>query len=145
VVFIGSWLPRRRRRRYGPPPGGGPAYGPGYGPGYGPPPGYYEYRRPSGSCLRDLLFLNAGCCLAESLGCGMDAVYLTPATVRAAPRTGAGRRPAERMITGVRAYQRQLSPRRPPVCRFRGCSAPSVECQGADNASLSLRSTRLEA
>jgi putative membrane protein insertion efficiency factor len=131
VVFIWSWPPRRRRRRYGPPPG----WGPGYGPGYGPPPGYYGYRRPGGSCLRDLLFLNAGCCLAESLGCGMDAVYLAPETLRAARRTAGPGGAAERMIAAIRVYQREISPRRPPVCRFTpSCSAYSVEALGRHGA-----------
>jgi putative membrane protein insertion efficiency factor len=129
VVFIWSWPPRRRRPRYGPPPGWGQGYGPGYGRGYGPPAGYgYGYRQPSGSCLRDLLFLNAGCCLAESLGCGMDAVYLAPATLRASRRTPASGGVAERMIAAIRVYQREISPRRPPVCRFTpSCSAYAVE------------------
>jgi uncharacterized protein len=124
MVFVGGWGPRRRRPRYGP--------GPGFGRGYGPPPGY-GYRRGhggggggSGSCLRDLLFLNAGCCLAESLGCGVDALLVAPSTVR---HVHAGPRGLQnRMIAAVRTYQREISPKRPPVCRFTPtCSAYAVE------------------
>jgi putative membrane protein insertion efficiency factor len=122
VVFIWSWPPRRRRPRYGAPPG----WGPGYGPGYGPPPGYYGYRRPGGSCLRDLLFLNAGCCLAESLGCGMDLLYVAPSAARSLRLDGRGS-VADRMIAAVRFYQREISPKRPPVCHFTpSCSAYAV-------------------
>src|SRR4051812_16963353 len=75
MVFVwnSGWGPRRRR---------GPGYGRGYG-GYGPPPGYRGgYGGGGGSCLRDLLFLNAGGCLAESPRCGGDAFLLAPATPR---------------------------------------------------------------
>jgi uncharacterized protein len=139
MVFIWSsgWGPRRRRpprgygRGYGPPPGYGPpgyGYGRGYGPGYGPRRGYGGG---GGSCLRDLLFLNAGCCLAESLGCGGDAFLLAPSTIRSV-RSGAteepGTRLADRMIAAVRVYQREISPKRPPVCRFTpSCSAYAVQ------------------
>src|SRR3954470_3561480 len=119
MVFVwnSGWGPRRRR---------GPGYGRGYG-GYGPPPGYRGgYGGGGGSCLRDLLFLNAGCCLAESLGCGGDALLVPPTAVRhvhAGPRG-----PRTRMIAAVRTYQREISPKRPPVCRFTPtCSAYAVE------------------
>ena len=125
MVFIWRSRGGRRRRR---------GYGPGYGgPGYGPPPGY-GYRRGygggGGSCLRDLLLLNTGCCLAESLGCGMDLLYVAPSTARSLRRTdGGGRRTvAERMIAAVRVYQREISPKRPPCCRFTPtCSAYAVQ------------------
>jgi uncharacterized protein len=121
MVFVWGWGPRRRR----------PGYGRGFG-GYGPPPGY-GYGRGyggggggSGSCLRDLLFLNAGCCLAESLGCGVDALLVAPSAAR---HVHAGPRGARnRMIAAVRTYQREVSPERPPVCRFTPtCSAYAVE------------------
>jgi putative membrane protein insertion efficiency factor len=125
MVFIWRSGGGRRRRR---------GYGPGYGgPGYGPPPGY-GYRRGygggGGSCLRDLLLLNTGCCLAESLGCGMDLLYVAPSTARSLRRTdGGGRRTvAERMIAAVRVYQREISPKRPPCCHFSPtCSAYAVQ------------------
>jgi uncharacterized protein len=127
VVFIWSsnWRPRRRRRGYGPPPGYG--YGPGYGRAYGPPRGY-GYRR-NDSCLRDLLFLNTGCCLANAIGCGVDGLFLVPTTVRHVHRAGTGRgRVADRLVAAVRVYQREISPRRPPCCSFSPtCSAYAVE------------------
>ncbi|MGY1706495.1 membrane protein insertion efficiency factor YidD [Geodermatophilus sp. SYSU D00697] len=134
MVFIWSsnWGPRRRPpRRY---------HGRGYGRGYGaygpPPPGYgYGYRRGYGggsdSCLRDLLFLNTGCCLANAIGCGVDGLFLVPTTVRHVHAAGTGRRGTrvrDRLVAAVRVYQREISPRRPPVCRFEPtCSSYAVE------------------
>src|SRR4051812_19928266 len=124
MVFIWSSGGRRRRR----------GYGPGYGGGYGPPPGY-GYRRGyggggGGSCLRDLLLLNVGCCAAESLGCGTDAFLLAPTTVRAvrAASPGKGTALADRMIAAVRYYQREISAKRAPCCRYTpSCSAYAVQ------------------
>jgi uncharacterized protein len=132
MVFIwgSGWGPRRRRRGYGPGyggPGYGRGYGPGYGRGYGPG---YGGGGGGGSCLRDLLLLNVGCCAAESLGCGGDAFLLAPTTVRAIRSTGTGQRTgaADRMIAAVRVYQRQISPKRPPCCRYAPtCSAYAVQ------------------
>jgi putative membrane protein insertion efficiency factor len=127
MVFIWSsgWDPRRRRPRRG--------YG-GYGRRYGPPPGYgygYGYGRRNDSCLRDLLFLNTGCCLANAVGCGMDSMLLAPTTLREVREAGTGERGtrlAERMIAAVRVYQRRVSATRPPCCRFTPtCSAYAVE------------------
>ncbi len=131
MVFIWSsgWGPRRRRPRrgyggYG--PGWGRGYGPGYGPGYG-----YGHRRGNDSCLRDLLLLNTGCCLANARGCSMESVLLAPTTVREVRRAGTGRRGtrvADRLVAAVRVYQREISPRRPPCCRFTPtCSHYAVE------------------
>ena len=123
MVFIWSsgWGPRRRRPRRG------------YGHGYGPPPGWgygRRYRRDD-SCLRDLLVLNTGCCLANALGCGTDSFLLAPTTLREVRRTGTGERGTrltDRMIAAVRVYQREISPRRPACCRFEPtCSAYAVE------------------
>ncbi|WP_369254673.1 membrane protein insertion efficiency factor YidD [Geodermatophilus amargosae] len=132
MVFIWSsnWRPRRRRR-YGPSRGYGygPRFGPGYGRAYGPPPGY-GYRR-NDSCLRDLLFLNTGCCLANAVGCSVDGMFLVPTTVRHVHRAGTGprgSRAAERLVAAVRVYQREISPARPPCCSFSPtCSAYAVE------------------
>jgi hypothetical protein len=92
------------------------------------------------------LFLESGCCLAEALGCWGNALLVTPAMLRhlRRQRTGEGRRPAERMIAAVRVYQREVSPRRPPCCRFEPtCSAYAVtalERHGAARgAALTLR------
>ncbi len=130
MVFIWSSGGSRRRRQHR----GYGGYGPGYGRGYGPPPGYgygRGYGRRNDSCLRDLLFLNTGCCLANAVGCGMDAVLLAPSTARQVRRAGtgeAGGRLAERMVAAVRVYQREISPKRPPCCTFEPtCSAYAVE------------------
>jgi uncharacterized protein len=129
MVFVWGSGPRRPRR----PPYGrgyGPGYGPGYGRGYGPPPPGYGYGRGGGgNCLRDLLFLETGCCLAQLLGCGPGALLVAPATVRRLVRAGtAPGGLAERTVAAVRVYQREISPRRPAVCRFEPtCSAYAVE------------------
>jgi len=140
VVFI--WRSGGRRRGWGPGPGWGGGYGPGWGRGYGGPPPGWGYRRGygggGGSCLRDLLFLDAGCCLAESLGCGNSLLLVAPRTIRHlhhdthAQRGGGA---AARLVAAIRVYQREVSPRRPPVCRFTpSCSeyaAQAVEKHGA--------------
>jgi putative membrane protein insertion efficiency factor len=155
MVFIWSsgWGPRRRRRgpgygrRYGPGYGYGRRYGPGYGYGrgygYGPRRGYDR----DGSCLRGLLYLNTGCCLANAIGCGIDGLFLVPTTVRHVHAAGTGRRGGrvrDRLLAAVRVYQREVSPRRPPCCRFEPtCSAYAVgalEQHGAVRGSwLTLR------
>jgi putative membrane protein insertion efficiency factor len=125
MVFIWSsgWGPRRRHR---------PRRGYGRGYGHGPPRGYgHGYGRRNDTCLRDLLFLNTGCCLANALGCGMDSMLLAPSTVREVRAAGTGERGtrlADRMIAAVRIYQRRISPTRPPCCRFTPtCSAYAVQ------------------
>jgi putative membrane protein insertion efficiency factor len=123
MVFIWSsgWGPRRRHRQR-------------RGYGYGPPPGYgrnHRYGRGNDSCLRDLLFINTGCCLANALGCGMDSMLLAPTTLREVRVAGTGERGirvADRLIAAVRVYQRRISPTRPACCRFAPtCSAYAVE------------------
>ena len=124
IIWGSGWGPRRRRRH-----GYGPRYGPGYG--YGPGHGYGRRYRRDDSCLRDLLFLNTGCCLANAIGCGVDSLLLAPTTARhvAAAGTGDRRTPvADRMIAAVRVYQREISPKRAPSCRFEPtCSHYAVE------------------
>jgi putative membrane protein insertion efficiency factor len=147
MVFIWSsgWGPRRRRPRrgyggYGPVGGWGRGYG--YG-GYG----HGGYGHGNDSCLRDLLFLNTGCCLANAVGCGMDSLLLAPTTAREVRRSGTGERGTRlvgRMIAAVRVYQREISPKRPPTCRFEPtCSSYAVEAlerHGAGRGSwLTLR------
>jgi putative membrane protein insertion efficiency factor len=122
MVFIwtSGWGPRRRRPRRG--YGYGPA--PGYGRGYG-------YGRRNDSCLRDLLFLNTGCCLANALGCGMDSLLLAPTTLREVRAAGTGERGtrlADRLIATIGVYQRRISPTKPPCCHFTPtCSSYAVE------------------
>ena len=89
MVFDGPW---RRRRQYpnDPDPRGyGPYGGRGYPPEYDPryqqvPRGYRSggFGGGQGSCLRDLLFLDAGCCLAEGLGCGPNLLLVAPSAAR---------------------------------------------------------------
>ncbi|MEU2350781.1 membrane protein insertion efficiency factor YidD [Modestobacter sp. NPDC049651] len=130
MVFVWGWgNGPRRRRGYGPPPGYGRGYGPGYGRGYGPPPGYYGRGGGGGdSCLRNLLFFNAGCCLAESLGCGVDLLLIAPHTMRSVRSAGPRRRVADRLVAAIRVYQREISPRRDSCCHF----TPSCSAYGAE-------------
>ena len=126
MVFVWGWGGGGPRR----PRGWGPRRR-GYGPGYGPPPGYGGYGpgyRRNDSCLRDLLFLNTGCCLAQSLGCGMDLLLVAPSTLRRVRAESAHGRLADRLIAAVRVYQREISPRRRACCHFTPtCSAYAVE------------------
>jgi putative membrane protein insertion efficiency factor len=60
----------------------------------------------------------------------MDFLYVAPSTARAVRASDVhGRRgAAERMIAAVRVYQREISPKRPPCCRFSPtCSAYAVQ------------------
>jgi putative membrane protein insertion efficiency factor len=120
MVFVWRWGgggPRRRRgfRR----------------PGYGMPRGYAQYGPAyarNDSCLRNLFFLNTGCCLAQALGCGMDLVLVAPTTLRRVRAESPGGRLADRLVAVVRLYQREISPRRRPCCHFTPtCSAYAVE------------------
>jgi putative membrane protein insertion efficiency factor len=134
----------RRRRPYD--PRYDPRYNPGYDPrydpryrGYGPPgwgPGYGY--RPGNSCLRDACLLETGCCLAESLdgNCLMAAVLLLPQFAHVlitCPGRGSAvgigqRRASARIVAAVRLYQREISARRRPVCRFApSCSEYAVQ------------------
>ncbi|RBY93398.1 membrane protein insertion efficiency factor YidD [Blastococcus sp. TF02-8] len=122
MVFIWS-SGGRRRRGYG-------GYGPGYGRGYGPPPGYGYggYRRNNDSCLRDLLFLNTGCCLANAIGCGLELMLVAPRSIPAIRAGQQGTGAAARLISAVRYYQREISPKRRPCCRYTPtCSAYAIE------------------
>ena len=70
--------------------------------GYGRyPRGYGGYQRGygggGGGCLRDLLLINTGCCLAEAMGCGPELVLLAPSAGRLVHRP-----PADRSRGGVR-------------------------------------------
>ncbi|CCG03316.1 membrane protein insertion efficiency factor YidD [Blastococcus saxobsidens] len=129
MVFIwrSGWGPRRRRRR--------PRYGGGYRGhyaghdrrGYGPPAGY-GYGRRNDSCLRDLLFLNTGCCLANAVGCGMELLYVAPRSLPAVRAGARGRGLGAGLASAVRFYQREISPKRRPCCPFTPtCSTYAVE------------------
>jgi putative membrane protein insertion efficiency factor len=125
IIWGSGWGNRRRRRGHGPGWGRRPHHGPRYGRGYGS-------GRRDDSCLRDLLLLNTGCCVANAIGCGADSLLLAPTTLRhvAAAGTGDRRTPvADRMVAAVRVYQHEISPKLPPgVCRFEPtCSHYAVE------------------
>jgi hypothetical protein len=61
----------------------------------------------------------------------MESVLLAPTTLREVRAQGSGergRRLADRMIAAVDVYRREISPRRPPCCRFEPtCSTYAVE------------------
>lgn len=94
--------------------------------GYGYP---YRPRPVGGSCLRDACLLDAGCCLGESLSgnCLVVAMLALPQltaalidearTLRRTP-AAAGSPLTSLLVAGVRTYQREISPRRPPCCHF---------------------------
>jgi uncharacterized protein len=104
----------------------------GWGGGYGGYPRGYGYRRGyrrggGGGCLRDLFMVEAGCCLAEALGCGPQLLLLAPS----AGRLLLQRPPAStsRAVRLVRLYQERIGSRRAhPCCRMTpSCSAYAVE------------------
>jgi putative membrane protein insertion efficiency factor len=137
MVFVWGWGSGGPRRRRGWGRRRRPGYGRGvYGPGYGPPPAYgYGYRRHD-SCLRDLLLLNTGCCLANAIGCSADLVLVAPTTARQVRAAGTGgRQVRDRLVAAVQVYQREVSPRRGPSCHFTPtCSAYAVEALEAHGA-----------
>lgn len=105
AIMFGGWYSRRQR--------------------YPSPYGYdYGYRgRPyrGNSCLRDACLLESGCCLGEALSdnCLLLGLMLLPGTVVALAR--APRRAAREdgpLVGAIRTYQRRISNRRPPCCRF---------------------------
>lgn len=110
----------------------------------------YRSRSGGGSCLRDACLLDAGCCLGESLSgnCLVVAVLTLPrltaalvaeaGTLRRKP-AAAGTRLATVLVAGIRTYQREISPRRPPCCHFTPtCSeyaAQALQTHGARRGS----------
>lgn len=94
--------------------GGGYGRGPwGGGPYGGGPYGGGPYQRGGGGgCLRDLLFLDVGCCLAESLGCGPQLLLVAPRVLRDSPPAKAD----TWALRLVRAYRTDISPRRRRAC-----------------------------
>ena len=110
------------RRRPG---GWGGGYG-GYPGGYGYPRGGYGYGG-GGGCLRDLLLVETGCCLAEALGCGPQLLLLAPrAATLLLRRPPAG---GTRAVRLVRLYQSRIgSARAKPCCRMTpSCSEYAVQ------------------
>jgi uncharacterized protein len=113
----------------------------GYG-GYGGPPGYgYGYGRGGGGCLRDLLLVETGCCLAEAMGCGPQLVLLAPTAARlVAHRPAADRSWATGL---VRLYRSRISATRArPCCRMTpSCSAYALQALEAHGTARGLRLT----
>ncbi|HJQ00321.1 MAG TPA: membrane protein insertion efficiency factor YidD [Jatrophihabitans sp.] len=86
--------------------------------------------------------MESGCCLAELLGCGPQLALLGPSLVRRSARAArlAGRdglpgqgetaRPwlLRFLLAAIGLYQREISPRRRPCCRFSpSCSHYAVQ------------------
>ena len=111
----------RFRRRYDPYDDYDPydPYDPRNRRGWGRPRRYYP-SAPGGSCLRDACLLETGCCVAESLDGNCLVLTLLAGPQLAAVLTGVrtGRTAADRLVGAIRVYQREISARRPPVCRF---------------------------
>lgn len=94
-----------------------------YGYGY-PPPGYGYGRRygygGGSSCLRDACLLETGCCIGEALdgNCLLAAVLLLPRLLTTSVSGARAGGTSEGLVGAIRVYQRRISARRPPVCRF---------------------------
>jgi putative membrane protein insertion efficiency factor len=113
-----------RRRGWGYNEGYDPRFDPRYARGYG--------RRNSGGCLRDLLLLEGGCCLAEALGgnCLLRSVWLMPVLLKSfAVPGGRGNRWQRGLLAAIAGYRRHVSAHRSrPVCRYTPtCSAYAAE------------------
>jgi putative membrane protein insertion efficiency factor len=74
-----------------------------------------------------MLFLDAGCCAAEALGCGGQLALVAPHAARTAlrrphlPRAGGsahGGVVRRLLLSLIVLYQREISPKRPACCRF---------------------------
>jgi putative membrane protein insertion efficiency factor len=118
-------------------PGG---WGGGYG-GYGYPRGGYGYGRGGGGCLRDLLLVETGCCLAEAIGCGPQLFLLAPrAAALLLRRPPAG---GSRAVRLVRLYQARIaSVRARPCCRMTpSCSEYAIEALQAHGTARGIRLT----
>jgi putative membrane protein insertion efficiency factor len=123
---------RRRPRGYG---------GYGFPTRGGYPRGYGGYNRGGGGgCLRDLLLVETGCCLAEALGCGPQLVLLAPQAGRLLHRPPAHR---SRAVALVQLYQSRISAaRRRPCCRMTpSCSAYAVQALEVHGTARGLRLT----
>jgi len=125
----------RYPRGYGRSPRGYGGYPRGYG-GYG----RGGYNRGGGGCLRDLLLVETGCCLAEIVGCGPQLLLLAPQAGRLLHRPPADR---SRAVSLVRLYQVRISAtRRRPCCRMTpSCSAYAIQALETHGTARGLRLT----
>ena len=105
-----------------------------------PQQGGYPQRGGGGGCLRDLLLVETGCCLAEALGCGPQ-LLLTPAALRLLLTRPPRNR--SRAVGLVQLYQHRIGARRPrPCCRLTpSCSAYAVEALQVHGTARGLRMT----
>jgi putative membrane protein insertion efficiency factor len=124
VSPFGVFGGRRRRRDYY--EGYDPRFDPRYYRGYGRP-------NPGGGCMRDMLLLEGGCCLAEALGgnCLLHTGWLLPALLQSVtmPVSRQGSRSQQALLAVIASYRRNVSVRRSkPVCRYTpSCSAYAAE------------------
>jgi putative membrane protein insertion efficiency factor len=106
-------------------------------PRWGRPRRYYQ-PAPGGTCLRDACLLETGCCIGEGLdgNCMILMLLSAPSLITTLVGRGSYRasvtpmssRLAERLIGAIGVYQREISARRPPSCRFEPtCSAYGVQ------------------
>jgi putative membrane protein insertion efficiency factor len=111
-----------------------------YGYGGYPPRGGYPQRGGGGGCLRDLLLVETGCCLAEALGCGPQ-LLLTPAALRLLLTRPPHDR--SRAVGLVRLYQHRIGAKRArPCCRMTpSCSAYALEALQVHGTARGLRMT----
>src|SRR4051794_25937396 len=94
----------------------------------------YGRQNPGGGCLRDLLLLETGCCLAEALGdnCLLRSGWLLPAFLQSFTLSrsgGHGSRAQQALLAVIDSYRRNVSAHRSrPVCRYTpSCSAYAAE------------------
>jgi putative membrane protein insertion efficiency factor len=103
--------------------------------------GGYPQRGGGGGCLRDLLLLETGCCLAEALGCGPQLLVAAPVLVGLAGGRGSGG--SSRAVAAVELYRSRVSSRRVrPCCRMTpSCSTYSLEALRSQGTARGLRLT----
>ncbi len=103
--------------------------------------GGYPQRGGGGGCLRDLLLLETGCCLAEALGCGPQLLLAAPALVGLVGPRGSGG--PSRAVGAVQLYRSRVSARRVrPCCRMTpSCSTYSLEALRSHGTARGLRLT----
>jgi len=116
----------------------------GWGGGYGGYPHGYGYRRGyrrggGGGCLRDLFMVEAGCCLAEALGCGSQLLLLGPPAGRMLLQPPPAS--TSRAVGLVRLYQERIGSRRAhPCCRMTpSCSTYAVEALETHGTASGIR------